>query len=133
MTKGGATALAVGIGVVAVGGGVYLYAAHKNGWWPFKKEETAGGGGGTTTTGGGGTTTSGGPPSPPGQPTVSQPTVTGPNTAEVTVSWDAVDGATYYRVFVNDRPAADNVQGTSVKLTDLVPGQTYRIAVAACN
>jgi len=73
-----------------------------------------------------------GPPNPPGQPTV-QVTVTGPNTVEAVVSWGAVSGAAYYKVYVDGNVAADNVRGTSVKLTNLVPGQTYQIAVAACN
>jgi len=109
------TAAAVAAGVVAAGGGTYLYFAHRNGWWPFKKKEAP-------------------PeaPNPPGQPTV-QTNVTGPNTAEADVSWGAVPGAAYYKVFVDGREVVGNVSGTTAKLTGLVPGRTYSISVAACN
>jgi hypothetical protein len=74
-----------------------------------------------------------GVPSPPSAPpSVGTPNVTGPDTAEVDVSWDPVPGATYYQVFVNGQYAVQ-VQETKVKLTNLRPGQTYSIAIAACN
>jgi hypothetical protein len=73
------------------------------------------------------------PPSPPSTPPrVSTPVVTGPDKAEVDVSWDPVPGATYYQVFVNGQYATQ-VRGTTVRLTTLKPGRTYQIAVAACN
>jgi hypothetical protein len=72
-------------------------------------------------------------PSPPSTPPrVGTPVVTGPDTAEVDVSWDPVPGATYYQIFVDGQYARE-VQGTTVRLTALKPGRTYRIAVAACN
>lgn len=104
-------------GVVVAGAGGYLYFAHRNGWWPFKEAVAP-----VT------------PPNPPGQPQVSV-NVIDQNTAEASVSWDAVPGATYYKVFVNGQVAAgaESVQGTTATLHNLVPGQTYNIAVAACN
>lgn len=73
-----------------------------------------------------------GAPPPPGPPMV-QVTATGPNTAEATVSWSPVSGATYYKVYVDGTEVLSNVQGTTARLTNLVPGRTYQIAVAACN
>jgi len=73
-----------------------------------------------------------GAPPAPGKPSV-EVNVTGPNTAEANVSWNPVSGATYYEVYVDGKKVLGNVQGTTARLTDLVPGRTYRIAVAACN
>jgi len=73
------------------------------------------------------------PPSPPGAPTVEYQVISAA-TANVTVKWSPVPGATYYKVFVNGS-LATQVEGntnTSVIL-QLQPGQTYQIAVAACN
>jgi len=69
-------------------------------------------------------------PNPPGTPTVNYQVID-VNTAKVTVSWNSVAGATYYKVFVNGQEVTQ-VQGTSVTI-NLKPGQTYQIAVAACN
>ncbi len=74
----------------------------------------------------------GAPPRPSTPPRV-EVSVTGPDTAEATVSWDPVQGATYYKVYKNGSEVLGNVQGTTTKLTDLVPGQTYYIAIAACK
>jgi len=114
VTRGQAVALSAII--LLAGGGGYLYFAKKNGWWPFKEEVPGGPGA----------------PNPPGQPTV-EVTVTGPNTAEAVVSWNPVPGATYYKVYRDGQEVLSNVRGTTATLTGLVPGQTYQIAIAACN
>lgn len=119
------TAIAIGAGVVVVGASTYLYFAHRNGWWPFKKEQAP-----PPPPSGGGQQPPGAP-NPPGMPTVNV-NVIDQNRAEADVSWSPVSGATYYKVLVNGQEVT-TVQGTSTKLTNLVPGQTYQIAVAACN
>ncbi len=70
-------------------------------------------------------------PPAPGAPTVGTPQVVSSTTAYVSVSWNTVSGATYYKVFVNGQEVTQT-QSTSVTLT-LTPGQTYQIAIAACN
>jgi hypothetical protein len=70
-------------------------------------------------------------PNPPGMPDVQVPTPTNPSSVTATVSWNPVSGATYYVVFVNGQQVW---QGSSTTCqVNLVPGQTYQIAVAACN
>lgn len=71
------------------------------------------------------------PPPAPGAPRVSVPTPTNPNSVTATVSWDPVQGATSYRVYVNGQQVWSG-STTSCQI-NLVPGQTYQIAVAACN
>jgi hypothetical protein len=109
-------------GVVAAGGLGYLAYAYAKCKFPFENVGKCKTGGGVTV------------PNPPGQPTLSQPRLIDQNTAEIDVSWNAVPMATYYKVFANGSPVAgaENVQGTSVTIR-VAPGQTYNIAVAACN
>jgi len=135
------TATIIAIGIAAAGAGGYLYYAHKNSLWPFKPKCPPGTvwdpntrqcitSGGTIT--GGGTTT-GGIPNPPSQPpTVGKVSYISPDKAQVPISWSPVQEATYYKVYVNGQVVADNIQSTSYTLT-LTPGQTYQIAIAACN
>lgn len=74
-----------------------------------------------------------GAPARPGQPTVVSTEVTGPYTASVTVSWSRVEGASYYKVYVNGNEVLSNVNTTTATITGLIPGQSYQIAVAACK
>ncbi len=71
------------------------------------------------------------PPSAPGAPTVKVPTPTNASSVIATISWNAVSGATSYKVYVNGQQIW---QGSSTSCqVSLVPGKTYQIAVAACN
>ncbi len=70
-------------------------------------------------------------PNPPGAPSVNVPTPTNPSSVTATVSWGAVSGATSYKLYVNGSVVwTGSVTSVQVQLT---PGQTYQIAVAACN
>jgi len=69
-------------------------------------------------------------PQPPGQPTVNVQTPTNPNSVTATVSWNSVPGATSYKVYVNGQEVWSG-SSTSCQI-NLVPGNTYQIAVAAC-
>jgi len=71
------------------------------------------------------------PPPAPGAPTVNVPTPTNPSSVTATVSWNAVSGATSYKVYVNGQQVWQG-DGTSCQV-NLVPGQTYQVQVAACN
>jgi len=105
---------AIAVGVALVGIGVYLLVARQHNWWPFKPKE------GQV------------PPAPTSPPNISQPTYDSSGKAKVSVSWQPVQGATYYQILVNGKVVVSNVQGTSYELT-LDPGQTYQIAIAACS
>lgn len=69
------------------------------------------------------------PPKTPGAPVVK------PGDSLLFVSWDAVQGATYYNIYdyASGTPLATNVTGLSCNLTGLTNGQIYNIAVAAGN
>lgn len=105
---------AIATGAVLIGGGGYLIYAYEKKKWPFSHVRA---------------------PNSPSQPPIVHVNVIDQNTAEASVTWSPVPNATYYKVFVDGQVAAgaDNVTGTSVTLRNLVPGQTYQIAVAACN
>jgi hypothetical protein len=55
---------------------------------------------------------------------------TGITTTTVTLSWSAVPGAEYYRVYVNDK-ASGSADGTSYRITGLKPATRYRLTVKA--
>ncbi len=114
---------AVSTGVAVIGGGAYMIYAYMRCKWPFEHLKKC---------------QSPIPPPPqpgtpnqPGQPKVSEPNITGPSTATVTVSWGAVSEATSYKVYVNGSPVGTTSE-TSMQV-NLTPGNTYQIAVAACN
>ena len=50
-----------------------------------------------------------------------------------TISWDAVSGATKYKVLVDGKVVADSVDTTSYKLTNLEPESAYEVVVVAVN
>lgn len=49
------------------------------------------------------------------------------------ISWDAVSGATKYKVLVDGKVVADSVDTTSYKLTNLEPESAYEVVVIAVN
>lgn len=78
---------------------------------------------------------------PPTRPTGLR-AINGTSPCALTVSWNAVAGATAYRLYRIDnvRPGYERafdagtiVEGTSTTLTDLVPGKVYAFRVAALN
>lgn len=78
---------------------------------------------------------------PPVRPTGLK-AINGRSPCALTVSWDAVSGATAYRLYRidNARPGHERafdagtiVEGTSVTLADLTPGKVYVFRVAAMN
>jgi hypothetical protein len=113
-------ALALGIGITGLGG--YLYFAYQKCWFPFSMTERCKEAPPSPP----------GAPNPPGMPLVSNITVIDQNRAEADVSWNAVPNATYYRVYVDGNVVADNVRTTSCHITNLIPGRTHQIQVAAC-
>ena len=85
------------------------------------------GAGGTSATASIGASTSS-TTSPPAPTNLS---VSGITTTSLTLNWDAVTGATNYKVFLDGAELPLNVQGTSHSFTSLTPGTSYTLGVAA--
>ncbi len=70
-------------------------------------------------------------PAPPPPPAPTNLSVSGTTTTSLTLNWDAVTGATSYKVFLDGTEQPLNVGGTSHSFTNLTPGTSYNLGVAA--
>ena len=75
------------------------------------------------------------------KPTLPTPTLTAEiNNNAVDINWTAVEGATYYKLYVSvgstntwERIGGDNITSTSFTHTDVRDGRTYKYSVIAAN
>jgi hypothetical protein len=67
-------------------------------------------------------------PPTPGMPTVSNVTAT-----SCTVNWTPVQGATYYKILVNNNPVAQASYPPVTLNVSEYQGQTIQISIQACN
>lgn len=115
-------AIALGIGAVGVGG--YLYYAYQKCWFPFSMTDRCKG-------------VAPGIPGAPSSPT-SPPNVSAAwldqRTLRLDVSWNSVQGASYYQILVNGNPVGTfQTTSASIQLTNVNPGDTLQVAIRACK
>jgi len=75
------------------------------------------------------------PPPPPGEvpPTPGAPYLIDANLLEITIGWDSVPSAEYYKIHHKGEGIIATVYSTRCVISDIAPGSPYTVAVSACN